>query len=127
MNDSTLTGALLTRLDALTAKMGVAATEVWSVWTGTSWRPLSNTVSLFVIGLLLVAGGTVALKKAFKSNETAGYDDPRPVMFGVPGGVAMLVGGIMALAALLDLANAIAYLVEPRLYALDQLRELVGK
>lgn len=131
-NDSTqvvgpLAREVLQRLDAVAAQMGVAANEVWSIWLATSWRLMLNTGSTLVIGLLMVLGGCWALRKAYQFDRENVYNDVRPPMFGVPGGFFALVGIIAFLIALTNLPDAITYLAEPRLYALDQLRGLVGK
>lgn len=131
-NDSTqvvgpLAKEVLQRLDAVAAQMGVAANEVWSIWLATSWRPMLDTGSTLVIGLLMVLSGCWALRKAYQYDRENVYNDVRPPMFGVPGGFFALVGIIAFLIALTNLPDAITYLAEPRLYALDQLRGLVGK
>ena len=118
MNDSTLTGALLTRLDALTSTMGVAATEVWSIWLATSWRPMAGVVLGLTLSLFAILLGGLLARWAVKKDDE---------LFFFAGAAPFVIGIVVVLINLTHLPDAMAYLAEPRLYALDQLRGLVGK
>lgn len=124
MNDTTLTQGLLSRLDAVTAKMGVAANEVWNIWVATSWRPAVGVAVGFSVALLiaLVAGFAVrwAVKHGDQNDDLVGF-------LGVAGCVGLIVAGIIVIFNVSHLPDALTYLAEPRLYALDQLRGMVGK
>jgi hypothetical protein len=121
--DSTLTTGLLTRLDAITNKMGVAATEVWSVWLATSWRPALNLAVLGVVALVSFLLGTKSVRYAL-SDECSADEEP---LFGMAGIILCAVCLFTGIGFMVNFADAIVYLNEPRLYALDQLRGLVGK
>ncbi len=123
MTDTTLTNGLLTRLDALTAKMGVAATEIWNIWLATSWRPALNYGIALVIGLVALGVGLKLVNSAIEKEKNLD-DGAWP---GVPGVLLTFMGVIFTAAALCNAADAIAYVIEPRLYAFDQLRRLIGK
>jgi len=117
--DTTLTQGLLARLDAVTATMGVAATEVWSIWLATAWMGAAQSA----LGL------TVAIPLGLWAYRTVDglkheYDGGPLSEVAVAAG---LVAAFVGLVSAIHLVGALPYLFEPRLYALDQLRGLVGK
>lgn len=124
MNDTTLTQGLLSRLDAVTAKMGVAASEVWNIWIATSWRPAVGVAVGFAVALLIALVAGLALRWAVKHEN---QNDDLVGFLGVAGCVGLIVAGIIVIFNVSHLPDALTYLAEPRLYALDQLRGMVGK
>lgn len=134
--DSTLTAGLLERLDAVAQAAGVAANEVWSIWLATSWRPMVGLLPWLFAALVLA----VASRKVFQRSTAARErweatpeshrswrdDDAAAQWFAL--GVFLVVASCFVLFVASGIAvDAIAYLLEPRLYALDQLRGLIGE
>jgi hypothetical protein len=119
--DTTLTQGLLERLDAVTAQMGVAATEVWSIWLATAWVPVAQDVVGLVLALVV---GRVAYKAHVKVSEDYGSAADFAVVLSA---FVVMMAAIVAGVCTINLVGEAPYLFEPRLYALDQLRGLVGK
>lgn len=121
MNDSILTQGLLSRLDVITSKMGVGATQLWDLWTATSWRALLGVGFLLLFAVISGVLSVLTMRMAQRANSDA--EDLLTLLFLAAAGVSI----VCACAALLNASEAVAYIIEPRLYALDQLRELVGR
>lgn len=119
-----LAAEVLTRIDAVAAKMGVAAGEVWNIWIATSWRPAVGVAIGFSVALLIALVAGLALRWAVKHEN---QNDDLVGFLGVASCVGLIVAGIIVIFNVCNLPDAITYMAEPRLYALDQLRGLVGK
>lgn len=116
--DTTLTQGLLTRLDAVTAQMGVAASEVWGIWIATSWRPMAGACFGLALSFLAIVIGGRLIRLGIKKDDELIF---------LLGSVPFAVAAVAVLINLSNLPDAFAYLMEPRLYAIDQLRGLLGK
>jgi hypothetical protein len=121
VSDTTLVAGVLTRLDALTAKLGVGATEVWSIWLGSAWRPMVELVTFAgCMGVLIF--GLLLLSARLRAKETYEPEDGAALVYCL----AVVAGILTAVVLAVNLSDAIAYLIDPRLYALDQLKGLLG-
>lgn len=124
--DSTLAQGVLERLDAVTAKMGVAAGQLWDIWLATSWRPLLDAGIGLGGGLLLLLLGALGLRLTIR--KVGDWEDDATAPLGALSVIALLIGGIvLALNLFGSLPDAIAYYRVPEVYALDQLRGLIGR
>jgi len=133
MQDS-LTVGLLHRLDTLAAKAGIAGGHLWDLWMSTWWRPL---IPVIVAGILLVICMPTFFKKVklinmkvpHNNNPDYMVEQPEEVM--IPAIVAMVVCGLITIPAmlvfLLQLPDAITYAFNHQLYAVDQLRQVIGR
>ena len=123
--DSTLAQGLLSRLDVLTAKLGIGAGALWSLWLHTWWRPWLDEVMLGTAFLVALVGTVWVVRRwiAAERKNVDGGADPALAMGGTIG-----IGATFTLFVfvVLHLSDCIAYTVNHSLYALDQLRGLVG-
>lgn len=121
--DSTLAAGLLERLDAVAATMGVAATDLWGLWLATWWRSLIEPTAAMVTSGLMACGALRLWRHYRDEKRNHRYPDESWAAGSI---VVGAVAVVLALAGVFALAEALPYVFEPRLYALDQLRGLLG-
>lgn len=124
--DTTLATGVLTRLDAVAAKLGVAADQLWDLWVRTgpllTWTDVGLTA---IVGFMLYRLNRWLAKGYKAENGKGAYGDETPWMIGaILTGVGAVLCGV---ATVVSIRYAIIVTVEPRLYAIDQLKELLGK
>lgn len=122
--DSTLAQGVLDRLDAVAATMGVAANRLWDIWLATSWRPMLNE-GIMLLAVLVLFGWTVfAFGWCLPRAERTGEGEDAVMGSGL---ITAFIGMVVLVLVISNLGDAITYLRVPEVYALDQLRALVGK
>lgn len=122
MQDS-LTVGLLHRLDTLAAKAGIAGGQLWDLWLATWWRPM---IPVVITGVLVL----ICLPLFFKNLKIANNrsnDDEIVISAGITSVICAIVGAVSLLILLLSLPDAMTYALNHQLYALDQLRQVIGR
>lgn len=119
-SDTLFTQGVLSRLDAAAAKVGVAADQLWGLWLATWWRPLISTVLSGVVFVVCLIVFRRLWKWAASANND--IDEITPLIF-----IAGTIGVISLIAFGFSVSDSIAYSIDHRLYALDQLRQLIHK
>lgn len=117
---------ILSRVDAVAAKLGVAATELWNIWLATSWTPLGKVtmaMTITTLFVLVLSAVTWHCAKRFAQTDGDGW-----LLAAVGCGFgAVFFCVILGLMLLTELPDAVIYWRFPELYALDQLRALIGR
>lgn len=122
--DSTLAQGVLERIDLLAAKMGVGATELWSIWLATWWRPLLDAAIPAVIAVpMLLASRWLWSRYLASGEDRYGRQEEW-----AGGAVFTGVAGVICVTVAVGLAaTALPYAIDHRLYAIDQLAKLLGR
>lgn len=123
MQHDSLTVGLLSRLDAMTAKLGIGANALWSLWLATWWRPWLLIGALAALCLTAIIAAVFSWRRYEASVKKNSYNDGwmMPAIILSCTAVGLFIG-VVALCP-----DAISYSLNHQLYAVDQLRGLIGK
>lgn len=117
--DTTLAAGILTRLDVLAARMNVTTNQLWQLWVSTYWMAWIPVI----VGVLVCVPLGIGVWKARQAWKAADkYDKEDPLILVAFLSVFLLIAAVVTLS---KLTTAVAYTIEPRLYALEQLQKLL--